>query len=80
MRLLAKRYFIGGDVLNSESEGSAQSHNNCLQKKTINFEMLITFERKLPERSDASHGAVLIKSRFDLSGIFQFHIFCHAPG
>ena len=42
-----------GDVLNAESVGSAQSHNNCFQTK-YNFKMLITPERKVPQRSDAS--------------------------
>ena len=31
IRLLAKIYLISGNVLNPESEGSAQSHNNCFQ-------------------------------------------------
>ena len=48
-----KRYLINGDVLNAESEGSAQSHNNCSQTN-YNFKMLITPERKVPQRSDTS--------------------------
>ena len=35
-------------------KGSAQSHNNFFQTN-YNFEMLITPERKVPQRSDASH-------------------------
>ena len=53
IKLLAKKYLINGDVLNAESEGSAQSHNNCFQTN-YNFKMLITPERKVPQRSDAS--------------------------
>ena len=53
IRLLAKKYLINGDVLNAESEGSAQSHNNCSQTN-YNFKMLITPERKVPQRSDTS--------------------------
>ena len=48
-----KKYLINGDVLNAESEGSAQSHNNCSQTN-YNFKMLITPERKVPQRSDTS--------------------------
>ena len=48
-----KKYFINGDVLNAESEGSAQSHNNCSQTN-YNFKMLLTPERKVPQRSDTS--------------------------
>ena len=50
---MAKKYLIDGDVLNAESEGSAQSHNNFFQTN-YNFKMLITPERKVPQRSDAS--------------------------
>ena len=47
-----KKYIrINGDVLNAESEGSAQSHKNCSQPN-YNFKMLITPERKVPQRSD----------------------------
>ena len=48
-----KKYLINGDVLNVESEGSAQRHNNCFQKN-YNFKMLLTPQRKVPQRSDAS--------------------------
>ena len=50
---MAKKYLINGDVLNAESVGSSQSHNNCFQTN-YNFKMLITPERKVPQRSDAS--------------------------
>ena len=48
-----KKYLINGDVLNAESERSAQSHNNCFQTNYYNFKMLITPEQKVPQRSDA---------------------------
>ena len=38
-RLLAKKYFITGGVLNPESEGSAQSHNNCFQRGQAHLKM-----------------------------------------
>ena len=44
---------MNGDVLNAESEGFAQSHNNGFQTY-YNFKMLITPERKVPQRSHAS--------------------------
>ena len=50
---MAKEYLINGDVLNPVSEGSAQSHNNSFLTN-YNFKMLITPERKVPQRSDAS--------------------------
>ena len=50
---MAKKYLINGDVLNAEYEGSAQSQNHFFQTN-YNFEMLITPERIVPQRSDAS--------------------------
>ena len=47
-----KKYLISGDVLNPDSEGSAESHNNRFQTN-FNFKMLITFERKVPQSSYA---------------------------
>ena len=41
-----KNYFINGDVMNPESEGSAQNHNNSFQIN-YNLKMLITLERKV---------------------------------
>ena len=53
IRLLAKKQLISGDVLNPESEGSAQSHNNCFQKD-FDFKVLMTFEQKVPQSLYAS--------------------------
>ena len=38
---------------NPESEALAQSHSNVFQKHH-NFKMLITFEQKVPQKSDKS--------------------------
>ena len=48
-----KKYLISGDVLNPDSEGSAESNNNRFQTN-FNFKMLITFERKVPQSSYTS--------------------------
>ena len=48
-----KKYLISGDVLNPDSEGSAESHNNRFQTN-FNFKMLITFEQKVPQSSYTS--------------------------